>query len=86
MKPWNISMRYLNTMIALCWVLVVAMVICIFWLAAHDDSAWTAFVLKHHCSEVISYDSDAVEVRSWVTTNKRSAWLCDDGITYIKAD
>lgn len=85
-KPWTVSTRYLNSMIIITWGLVFVAVVTIFWRAAHDDSAWTKFALAHHCSEVVSYDQDAVEIRSWVTMSKRSAWLCDDGITYIKAD
>lgn len=91
MKPWAISMRYLNFMIGCVAVLCIGFFIVLFWLAVHDDSAWTKFALKHHCSEIVSYDSDAVDtdfdaLRSGVTNHRRSAYLCDDGITYIKAD
>lgn len=71
-------MRYLDFMIGFGWVLVILCILILFWCAAHDDSAWAKFALKHHCLEVMSYPD--------VMPEMHRAYLCDDGITYIKAD
>ena len=70
-------MRYLNFMIVCGAVTALICFAVLFWLAVHDDSAWTRFAQAHHCGEVTRYPESGVYAH---------AYLCDDGITYIKAD
>lgn len=76
MKPWTISLRYLNFMIVFLVIWVSVLFGVGLWFAIHDDSDWTKFSLQHHCLEVTRYPGPELH----------HAYLCDDGITYIKAD
>lgn len=78
MKPWTISLRYLNFMIIFVGVLSSMLLGLMLWLAIHDDSDWAKFALQHHCLEVMSYPEPLPLMHR--------AYLCDDGITYVKAD
>lgn len=74
----------------------VALIVLVVWAAIEDGKKWDAFKAEHNCKVVQHVRSDVVVgtgvgvmpngqvgmVTTTSTTPDKTAWACDDGVTY----